>query len=761
MHKLRQIAWPVILLVIALSRVASAEQTAFRYPCYLVDAYDPEDDGWMGMVGKWTWPLSVEPYEMLVGPPPSAFSAVTMPLDHWVELQFSGPIMDGPGHDIIMIEIGRCGESVLVFLTDGAGREYLLDKVSAPDIGDQEPSEILLDISRADLPFEPRAVRILALDNLGGAPGFDLASVRARIRKACGPAACNPCPIDNARNVPPDAILTWLPGSSAREHTVYFGTSLEAVDANAAPISEPPQPQHPNSFEMGILELGRTYYWRIDEVSSAESNSPWPGEIWSFTVAERLVLEDFESYDSDSALRQAWEATGGAHVFASKAPDPVYRGARSIGLLYFYDLPFRSQFVHTLTSHRNWAAAGVKSIDLLLQGEPYNEPKTRLSLALGNDHAEAVIPYTGDPLNTTRESWTLWRIDLSSATDVNFSDIDYIAIGVTDDGVSEPEADDFSILYVDNITLHSTRCLPENSPPTDLTRDCAIDFLDVEEMSYTWLRGTPNIYPHQSPRTPPLAWYKFDGNTLDSSGNHYHGAPAGDANAVHNDPVRGLVLALDGHGDFVNITDAESLFSRIRDAVTITFWQRGTDSVHHTDTLCCSDYIYGLRDPAIAINLGAWRRPGRYNWDCGRPWSFDKGRLARDHRYDSQWTGHWNHWAFTKDTHAGTDPNTGIMNIYLNGELHDSRTDANSPISPVTSFVIGSGWYGGYDGLIDDFQIYDYALSQPEIVHVATEGSGVFDLPLMLPANLDGNGRIDFIDFAMLAGDWLDDHLWP
>ncbi|MBL7153784.1 MAG: hypothetical protein ISS79_08700, partial [Phycisphaerae bacterium] len=87
MHKLRQIAWPVILLVIALSRVASAEQTAFRYPCYLVDAYDPEDDGWMGMVGKWTWPLSVEPYEMLVGPPPSAFSAVTMPLDHWVELQ--------------------------------------------------------------------------------------------------------------------------------------------------------------------------------------------------------------------------------------------------------------------------------------------------------------------------------------------------------------------------------------------------------------------------------------------------------------------------------------------------------------------------------------------------------------------------------------------------------------------------------------------------------------------------------------------------
>ncbi len=101
------------------------------------------------------------------------------------------------------------------------------------------------------------------------------------------------------------------------------------------------------------------------------------------------------------------------------------------------------------------------------------------------------------------------------------------------------------------------------------------------------------------------------------------------------------------------------------------------------------------------------------------------------------------------------------MHIFLNGRLYDSRTGADSPISGVTSFEIGSGSYGGYDGLIDDFRIYDYALSQPEIAHAATNGTGIFDLPLMLPADLNDDNRINFADFALLADNWLKNGLWP
>jgi hypothetical protein len=96
------------------------------------------------------------------------------------------------------------------------------------------------------------------------------------------------------------------------------------------------------------------------------------------------------------------------------------------------------------------------------------------------------------------------------------------------------------------------------------------------------------------------------------------------------------------------------------------------------------------------------------------------------------------------------------MQVFLNGVFHDSRTDANLPISGVTSFEIGNGWYGGYDGLIDDFRIYDYALSEAQVVYAATNGTGIFNIPLISPIDLNNDNQIDFKDFAILADSWLE-----
>jgi len=63
--------------------------------------------------------------------------------------------------------------------------------------------------------------------------------------------------------------------------------------------------------------------------------------------------------------------------------------------------------------------------------------------------------------------------------------------------------------------------------------------------------------------------------------------------------------------------------------------------------------------------------------------------------------------------------------------------------------------------LIDDFRIYDYALSQKEIAYVATNGTGVFNLPLLSPLDLTQDDAIDFMDFAVLAENWLENQLWP
>jgi len=73
----------------------------------------------------------------------------------------------------------------------------------------------------------------------------------------------------------------------------------------------------------------------------------------------------------------------------------------------------------------------------------------------------------------------------------------------------------------------------------------------------------------------------------------------------------------------------------------------------------------------------------------------------------------------------------------------------------------GTGWYGRYDGLIDDFRIYNYALSQTEAAYIATDGTGIIDVPLVTPADLFNDKHIDFKDFSIFADSWLENVLWP
>jgi len=211
-----------IFLVFSFGDHALAEEGTFEYPCYLVDAFDADNSCWEGMdaEGNYRGPIRVTPEQWLVGPPLSEKSGVTLPPDHWVELQFRGRIVDGPGDDISLIELGPVSEQALVFITNGADQEYLLGKVTSGSIGNGvDPTEIGIDIVDINLPFEPRAVRILGLDHGGEAPGFDVANVRARISTECGRVACFPFPVNGAVNVPTDMVLKLVVGSIGSKGT--------------------------------------------------------------------------------------------------------------------------------------------------------------------------------------------------------------------------------------------------------------------------------------------------------------------------------------------------------------------------------------------------------------------------------------------------------------------------------------------------------------------------------------------------------------
>ncbi len=100
-------------------------------------------------------------------------------------------------------------------------------------------------------------------------------------------AARSPDPEDGAADVYREADLSWTPGGFAGAHDVYLGTVFD--DVNDASRTDPrgvlvSQGQDANTYEPGRLELGGTYYWRIDEVNATPDATIFKGQVWSFSV---------------------------------------------------------------------------------------------------------------------------------------------------------------------------------------------------------------------------------------------------------------------------------------------------------------------------------------------------------------------------------------------------------------------------------------------------------------------------------------------
>ncbi|GAI82188.1 unnamed protein product, partial [marine sediment metagenome] len=101
-------------------------------------------------------------------------------------------------------------------------------------------------------------------------------------------------PLNGAVDVKQTAILTWSPSVYAASHEVYFGADKDAVKNadTGSPEYKGTRALGSESYDPGKLEWDSTYYWRIDEVNNADTDSPWTGPLWSFTTANFLVIDD-------------------------------------------------------------------------------------------------------------------------------------------------------------------------------------------------------------------------------------------------------------------------------------------------------------------------------------------------------------------------------------------------------------------------------------------------------------------------------------
>jgi len=106
-------------------------------------------------------------------------------------------------------------------------------------------------------------------------------------------------PSNGAVDVKQTSILSWKPADSADSHQIYLGTDTDAVKnaTTASPEYKGSKAAGDETLDPGTLDWDTAYYWRVDAVYSADPGNPVKGLVWSFTTADFLVVDDFESYN--------------------------------------------------------------------------------------------------------------------------------------------------------------------------------------------------------------------------------------------------------------------------------------------------------------------------------------------------------------------------------------------------------------------------------------------------------------------------------
>jgi hypothetical protein len=210
-------------------------------------------------------------------------------------------------------------------------------------------------------------------------------------------AVSGPHPADGAVDVKPSVVLSWDAGAVAVSHEVYFGTDADTVAnaTTASPEYKGAKALEDKSYGPGKLTLNTTYYWRIDEVNDVNPDSPWVGKVWSFTIGNFFIIDDFENYDAnDNQIWYAWhDGLGygeagtdfyfagngtGAAVGDDNTPSYteetiVHGGDQSMPITYDNNKQGFSKYSeveHTLTNQRDWSEEGVANLSLWFRGYP-------------------------------------------------------------------------------------------------------------------------------------------------------------------------------------------------------------------------------------------------------------------------------------------------------------------------------------------------------------------------------------------------------
>jgi hypothetical protein len=546
-------------------------------------------------------------------------------------------------------------------------------------------------IANTDITFGGAAAKYVKLtisSSWGGIlPGVGLSEVRFY---SIPVAAREPSPTPGTANLNPQVTLSWRAGREAASHEVYVGTDPNAVADTTTPTVTTTQAK----YEVP-LDLEKTYYWKVIEVNQAETPTAWPSDVWSFSTAAYVTVDDFESYTNNSPYRvfQTWidgsgfspdeffpngdsgNGTGSLVGYDPLAGDIMettyfYGGKQSMPLYYDNNAaPKVSEAIRTLDPAKDptdWTKYGLTKLVLWFRGDPANGAapvyvKINNTKKLYNNGAAA----------TTTPIWKPFQVDLASVPASDLKAVKTITVGIGDGSAAGT-----GTILIDEIRLYATA--PQIAVPTD--------------------PGTSNLE----------ALYSMEGNVQDSSGNDLNGAANGDPSYVDGPAGYGKALAFDGTNDYVDlpIGDLLSTLGGSTFAARVDFgggagsWQRVFDFGTGTTIYM---FLTPRQGTAGAMRCAITTGSNTAESGVNGPITLPSG---------------WHHVAVVFDDAAMQ------IRLYMDGVQVGSGATTLLPkdLGVTTQNWLGrSQWSGDayFTGSIDDFRIYSRPLSEGEIRYLA------------------------------------------
>ena len=560
--------------------------------------------------------------------------------------------------------------------------------------------------------------------------------------------AAGPDPQDGAVDVTQTPILSWSAGVRAVEHDVYFGDDEEAVanaDATTAGIYRGRQPLEAAAYEPGPLAWNETYYWRIDEVNEAHPESPWKGAVWSFTTADFLTVDDFESYTNEVGRRifQTWldglgfsepvavpgngsGAIVGHDIWSPESPhfegsiaetDIVYSGGQAMPL--YYDntaAPGYSETNRIWPAPQDWTVNGVKALTLQFRGNPLafleTAPGRFTMSAAGNDIWGTADQFRYAYRQLDADGVIVARVESLRDTDV------WAKAGIMIRESLDPGSK-FAAVY--------------------LTGNNGVRFQARAFTSANATSDSPVATPEQIAVREPV-WLRLE-RTGDEFSAFYSGDPdvEGWTPMVWNPQEISMIqsvtvgLALTSHSSG-NITIAEFSGVSVEGGVSGT-WEAVEIGVAHPSNTPGPLYV-ALEDAAGAVGIVNHPDPDAVLLDT------------------------WQEWNVALDDFAAAGVDLGAVEA-----MHIGIGDRNDPQ------LNGAGTV-----TIDEIRLYKPrcvpSLARPEGDLNADCVVDYRDLELLAGQwlgpdtgdagfDIDGDGRVDLLDFALLAGSWQEELLWP